>query len=65
VELAELASRYRTVCKAQGKQACSLEVFTGEVTAFCSAVGIKRKSKGDHLYLVDVQLARTQGETAI
>jgi hypothetical protein len=65
VELAELASRYRSLCKAQGKRACSLEVFTGEVAAFCRAVGIKRKTEGQHLYLVDVQLVRTQGETAI
>ena len=65
VELAELANRYRAVCKAQGKRPCSLEVFAGEVAAFCKVVGIKRKTEGDHLYLVDVQLARTQGETAI
>jgi len=58
-------SRYRTVCKAQGKCACSLEIFTGEVAAFCKAVGIKRKTEGDHLYLVDVQLARLQDEAAI
>jgi hypothetical protein len=65
VELAELASFYRAVCKTQGRRACSLEVFTGEVAAFCKAVGIRRKTEGDHLYLVDVQLARTQGETAL
>jgi hypothetical protein len=65
VELAELASFYRAVCKTQGRRACSLEVFTGEVAAFCKAVGIMRKTEGDHLYLVDVQFARTQGETAL
>src|SRR5262249_33046935 len=58
VELAEIASRYRDVCKAQGKRACSLEVFTGEVATFCKAVGIKRRTEGDHLYLVDVQISR-------
>ena len=65
VELAELASRYRDACKAQGKRACSLEAFTHEVATFCKAVGIKRKTEGEHLYLVDVQLVRLRGETAI
>src|SRR5262245_3953686 len=65
VEVAELASHYRAMCKAQGKRACSLEAFTAEVAAFCRAVGIKRKTEGEHLYLVDVQLVHLQGETAI
>jgi hypothetical protein len=62
VELAEVAARYRAVCKAQGKRACSLEAFTAEVDAFCRAVGVKRKAEGDHLYLIDVQLIGLQGE---
>jgi hypothetical protein len=65
VELAELANRYRAVCKAQSKRACSLEMFTGEVAAFCETVGIKRKTEGEHLYLVDVQLVRMRGEAAV
>jgi hypothetical protein len=50
VELAERAARYRSVCKAQGKRACSVEAFTSDVEV------IKRRKEGGHVYLMDVQL---------
>ena len=56
VEIAELGKRYRDVCKAEGKCAVSQDEFIDEAAAFCEAVGIKRKTIGVHLYLINVQL---------
>ena len=62
VELAELAGRYRAVCREQGKRACTLDAFTTDVEAFCQAVGIKRRKEGEHIYLVDVRLTAQTGQ---
>jgi hypothetical protein len=56
VELADLAARYRTVAKAEGKRSVALEQFTTDLDAFAKALGLKRKREDGHLYLLDVQL---------
>jgi hypothetical protein len=56
VEIAELGSRYRDVCKAEGKCVVSQDEFIDEAAAFCEAVGLNRKTIGVNLYLMDVRL---------
>ena len=56
VEIAEVGNRYRDVCKAEGKCAVSQDAFIVEAGTFCEAIGIKRKTIGVHLYLMDARL---------
>jgi hypothetical protein len=56
VEIAECGARYRAVCKAEGKRSVTKDQFIAEIDEFCMAIGIKRRSIGGHLYLMDVQL---------
>ena len=63
-ELADVAKRYREICKAEGKRPVSLNEFTREVERFCSDIGIKRKAVGEHVYLMDVQLVDIVEKTA-
>ena len=56
VEIAEVGKRYRDVCKAEGKRAVSQDAFVADVSAFCDALDIKRKTIGGHLYLINVHV---------
>ena len=56
VEIAEVGNRYRDVCKAEGKRAVSQDAFVADVSAFCDALDIKRKTIGGHLYLINVHV---------
>jgi hypothetical protein len=64
VEFAELASRYKHVCRIAGKVIATQDVFVREVDAFCKEIGIKRRAVGDNLYLLDVQLVPTSNTTS-
>jgi hypothetical protein len=56
VELADIARRYREVCKTQGRKPVTQDDFVRGVETFCRAIGIKRHNEDGHLYLLDVQL---------
>jgi hypothetical protein len=56
VEIAEVGNRYLDVCKAEGKSVVPQDTFIAEAKEFCEAIGIKRKTIGVHLYLMDVKL---------
>lgn len=56
VEIAEIAGRYRKVCKADGHPTVSQDDFTHGLGKFCKEVGISTRSKGQKLYLLNVQL---------
>ena len=64
MEIAEVGKRYREVCKAEGKRAVSQDAFVADVSAFCDALDIKRKTIGGHLYLINVQVTPTRNSAS-
>jgi hypothetical protein len=62
VEIADVGNRYRAVCRRDGKRAVTSDEFCTELDDFCQAIGIKRKTGGDRLYLLDVRLASLAAE---
>ena len=63
VELADLASRYRSACHTQGRRSVSLDQFTAEVGGLCTSIGIKKRKTDDKLYLLDVRLVASAAAT--
>jgi hypothetical protein len=57
VEIADVGTRYRDVCRRDGKRTVTSDEFCTELDDFCRTVGIERKQAGEHLYLLDVRLA--------
>lgn len=65
VELADIARRYREVCKGQGRKPVTQDEFVRGVETFCRAIGIKRHNEDGHLYLLDVQLSENKTVMAV
>lgn len=58
VEIAEVGTRYREVCREQGRKPVSMDEFVEGVEKFCKAIGLKRRTIDGHVYLMDVQLVQ-------
>jgi hypothetical protein len=59
VEIEEVFKGYATECQANGERVLTPEQFIDPAQRFCRECGIRTQVIGEHIYLLDVRLART------
>jgi hypothetical protein len=64
VEIAEVGTRYREVCRAESKRIASMDDFVAEVKVFCETIGIRRLTIRDKVFLMDVMLTQSVKQAA-
>ena len=62
VELGEAFMRYSELCRAEGRDPVTTDVYMDAMARFCKVAGIRTRIVGEKLYLLNVRLASRDGD---